>query len=331
MKPSRRLSKSSRMTNAFKAAFKVSNEKVAELEQESLKLHNQMDADPVAVTLIDGDGYLFSFDFIKQGKYGGQMAAVALSKAFTDVTDKRMRLHAIIYLNRNGLSELLYSNNIIQQKSDFDEFIVGFNQASPLLSIIDVGPGKEAADAKVREMLKLFAGFVQVQEIYFGGLHDGGYRSALASLQTEGLLKKVKILKGSSQVAYEISTMDVPFVTFEGVFSNEKLAMQYNGSNQQRGNTKLADRLLPVVDSPSKPSKKRPCIMFYLLDEKCPFGDKCWNSHKMILSEEDLASLRQEAKKQLCRVERKQGRCLDADCIYGHKLYGLIFRSVFNS
>lgn len=61
-----------------------------------------------------------------------------------------MRLYAAIYLNRTGLCDLFYSNNIIGQKSEFDDFIVGFNQASPLLSIIDVGPGKEAADAKVR-------------------------------------------------------------------------------------------------------------------------------------------------------------------------------------
>ena len=32
----------------------------------------------------------------------------------------------------------------------FDEFVQGFNQASPLFSFVDVGSGKEAADAKYR-------------------------------------------------------------------------------------------------------------------------------------------------------------------------------------
>lgn len=61
-----------------------------------------------------------------------------------------MQIYAVVYLNRSGLADLLYNNEIIYNKSMFDEFIVGFNQASPLLSIVDVGKGKEAADAKVR-------------------------------------------------------------------------------------------------------------------------------------------------------------------------------------
>lgn len=108
------------------------------------------DHDPLAVTLIDGDGYIFSLELIKDGKVGGQLAAAELSKALTAVAGKRLPIYAVIYLNRNGLCDLLYSNDIIANKSDFDDFIVGFNQASPLLSIVDVGRGKEAADAKVR-------------------------------------------------------------------------------------------------------------------------------------------------------------------------------------
>lgn len=36
----------------------------------------------------------------------------------------------------------------------------------------DVGNGKEAADAKLRESLKLFAQNPQITSIYFGGCHD---------------------------------------------------------------------------------------------------------------------------------------------------------------
>lgn len=61
-----------------------------------------------------------------------------------------MQIYAVIYLSRTGLSDLLLSNDLVADKSTFDDFIVGFNQASPFISIVDVGKGKEAADSKVK-------------------------------------------------------------------------------------------------------------------------------------------------------------------------------------
>lgn len=48
------------------------------------------------------------------------------------------------------MAEALLNNHLIRRRADLDEFIMGFNQAAPLFQIIDVGPGKEAADAKLR-------------------------------------------------------------------------------------------------------------------------------------------------------------------------------------
>jgi hypothetical protein len=39
----------------------------------------------------------------------------------------------------------------------FDAFLLGFNQASPLFSIVDVGRGKEAADVKVKGTGRFFS------------------------------------------------------------------------------------------------------------------------------------------------------------------------------
>ena len=54
-----------------------------------------------------------------------------------------------VYCNMTGLSETLYSNQLATPES-FEAFVTGFNQASPLFSIVDVGNGKEAADAKIK-------------------------------------------------------------------------------------------------------------------------------------------------------------------------------------
>ena len=109
--------------------------------------------------LIDGDGNIFSADLIKQGQFGGRQAAMLLTKGLTDYlasvdpTDasapSRGQLWLTIYCNKNGLVETL-TNNHVCTPEEFEAFVLGFNQASPLFSIVDVGNGKEAADSKIK-------------------------------------------------------------------------------------------------------------------------------------------------------------------------------------
>jgi len=54
-----------------------------------------------------------------------------------------------MFMNKGGLADALNKINMCTQ-TEFDAFIHGFNQAGPLFSIVDVGPGKEAADNKVK-------------------------------------------------------------------------------------------------------------------------------------------------------------------------------------
>jgi hypothetical protein len=54
-----------------------------------------------------------------------------------------------MYCNKAGLSETLISRNLCSRE-EFEAFIIGFNQSAPLFSVVDVGNGKEAADAKVK-------------------------------------------------------------------------------------------------------------------------------------------------------------------------------------
>lgn len=54
-----------------------------------------------------------------------------------------------IYCNKKGLTEALTSTNVCTAEQ-FEQFVMGFNQAAPLFSIVDVGVGKEAADSKIK-------------------------------------------------------------------------------------------------------------------------------------------------------------------------------------
>ena len=119
---------------------------------------------PLIVCLIDGDGNIFSSELIKKGQIGGRQAAMLLTKGLTDhlasidpadaSNPGRGQLWLTIYCNKTGLLDTLTSNNICTAE-DFESFVLGFNQASPLFSIVDVGCGKEAADSKIKGVYTL--------------------------------------------------------------------------------------------------------------------------------------------------------------------------------
>lgn len=99
-----------------------------------------------------------------------------------------------IFLNVAGLSRVMTELGIATQQ--FDAFILGFTASSPLFNFVDVGIQKEAADAKIRETVRLFAGFPSCKLVLAGIGHDGGYSSLMQSLETSGLIGKVYLMKG---------------------------------------------------------------------------------------------------------------------------------------
>jgi hypothetical protein len=107
--------------------------------------------------LIDGDGNIFAPELITQGRAGGRHAAALLTKGITDHmmandsdgSSSRGQIWLTIFCNKKGLAETL-SNNSVCTAEQFEEFYMGFNQANPLFSFVDVGVGKEAADSKIK-------------------------------------------------------------------------------------------------------------------------------------------------------------------------------------
>lgn len=91
------------------------------------------------------------------GRAGGRHAAMLLAQgimqdiATNDVDGicGRAQIWLTIYCNKKGLSETLISNNVCSIEQ-FEDFFMGFNQANPLFSFVDIGVGKEAADSKIK-------------------------------------------------------------------------------------------------------------------------------------------------------------------------------------
>jgi hypothetical protein len=134
------------------------------------------DDTPLVLCLIDGDGNIFAQDLIMSGQMGGRQAAMLLTQGLTNYMDAELdpglsgrgQVWLTVHCNKNGLLETLMNNDICTAEQ-FEAFFLGFNQASPLFSIVDVGHGKEAADSKIREYLRVFTRYPQTSRVFFGG------------------------------------------------------------------------------------------------------------------------------------------------------------------
>ncbi|KAI0757013.1 hypothetical protein C8Q80DRAFT_1215776 [Daedaleopsis nitida] len=256
-----------RELSVWKDAFKTADGDRKVLHKTVLRLERSIGAlkedNPLILCLIDGDGNIFSSDLIKQGHFGGRQAAMLLTKGLTDYlssvdpTDAsapgRGQLWLTIYCNKNGLLDTLLSNHICTSE-EFEAFVLGFNQASPLFSVVDVGNGKEAADSKIKEFLRVFTRFPQTTKVFFGGAHDNGYTSTLNLLQNEGLLDKVVLLKGYKDLAHEINNLNLPQLEVEGVFIQKKL--QTNGKQKVTA-AAFGAAATPVTKSPKPPKQSQ--------------------------------------------------------------------------
>ncbi|KAI0662803.1 hypothetical protein C8Q70DRAFT_908776 [Cubamyces menziesii] len=256
-----------RELSVWKEAFKTADGDRKVLNKTVLKLERSIGAlkedNPLILCLIDGDGNIFSADLIKQGQAGGRQAAMLLTKGLTDYIASidpteasvpgRGQVWLTIYCNKSGLVETL-TGNAVCTAEEFEAFVLGFNQSSPLFSIVDVGNGKEAADSKIKECLRVFTRFPQTSKVFFGGAHDNGYTSTLNLLQNEGLLDKVVLLKGYKDLAHEINSLNLPQLEVEGIFITKKLYT--NGTKKAAAAAAAAAAATkPSVNSP-KPAKQ---------------------------------------------------------------------------
>jgi hypothetical protein len=88
------------------------------------------------------------------GTKGGAQAAQMLRKGIIDCLGRggpaTLDIWVSIFFNKVGLQKVLLEADAKCTQDVFEDFILGFNQASPLFTMTDVGKGKDAADAKIR-------------------------------------------------------------------------------------------------------------------------------------------------------------------------------------
>ncbi|KAF4606736.1 hypothetical protein EYR38_000790 [Pleurotus pulmonarius] len=355
-----------RELSVWKIAHKVVSDEKDALVKKASRLEQEIGKwtgdKPLIVALIDGDGHLFTQDLFSAGQAGGRMAATLLREALLGyVADKhpgianRSEILLTIFWNGKGLKETLMRNNVCTW-DEFDGFCHGFNQSTHLFSIVDAGNGKEAADTKIKEHLRLFTHFPQTELVFFGGGHDNGYTSTLTSLETEGLLHKVVLVRGYSDLAQEIRHLKLTELSTTGIFmtkklisspikaNNKPLPLDFHSKSPSSSSDVMSLTETPgggndqLPTSPRKaqsnvmflhlrsvarahtPSGKapgpKPCNFYYLHPGRCQKRD-CRFAHDMNLSDAMIDRLRAAARKNPCTFENA-GKCTDKNCIWGH-------------
>ncbi|KAG8738332.1 hypothetical protein FRC10_006975 [Ceratobasidium sp. 414] len=276
---------------------------------------------------VNGDGCIFNENLLMLGTEGGREAAFKLRQHIITHYGSSQDLLVHVFFNREGLGKTLRTYLGIQPAT-FGAFITGFNTASPLMSMLDVGSGKEAADAKIRggniascywthEQMRIFVRFPHVKKIYFGGGHDNGYTTNLAMVQNEGYLDKIVLLQSYTQLAAEIKALGLPCLENNGVFLTQKLSfknasnVQLNtgaaspvpGINRTKSGAKAPTPVPPPLPSGKikVPSGKTYRANVATLKTICPYG------HDYDFSLEMITDLRELVKQNPCLLVVKAG------------------------
>ncbi|KAG6832931.1 hypothetical protein H0H92_004815 [Tricholoma furcatifolium] len=193
--------------------------------KEKEDLENQIKA-----SLLDGDGVIFSPDLIAQGRTGGHAAAQKLTDSIlhhlsSNFGANQYQLWVYIFFNKRGLVDAFGRAGNLIAKTRFDDFMMGFNQAAERFVMVDVGDGKEAADAKIKARLEDELRLPQTFKIVFGGCHDNGYVMSLRSQITAGLKQKLILLRSYTEMAAGIVDLELPVLTIPELFVEKKLVI----------------------------------------------------------------------------------------------------------
>ncbi|KAK7547013.1 C-x8-C-x5-C-x3-H type zinc finger protein [Phyllosticta citricarpa] len=200
------------------------------LNRQLVMMRQEADNNPFVLALIDGDGAIFQDALLKAAAAGGSDAA---HKLLSEIRDHVLNVYegasgswsimVQIYANFEGLSRKLTSVGILKSPAEFYAFARAFTLNQPLFNMIDVGSGKERADHKIKEMLRLFVTNMQCKHVLFGGCHDNGYIPNLEPYKHDPKLAKQFSLLETTPAQPGFHALNLKVVKFDSVFRDDEL------------------------------------------------------------------------------------------------------------
>lgn len=124
--------------------------------------------------------------------------------------------------------------------------------------MVDVGHGKEATDAKIREHLKLYANHAQCSTVFLGASHDNSYASVLHSLETTVGISNLVILQGYSELAFQLQSYAPRCVTIPELFRTTRLEKPITSTPAGKTKARRASRSQPDFEPPTGPGSGSP-------------------------------------------------------------------------
>ncbi|KAK2035050.1 C-x8-C-x5-C-x3-H type zinc finger protein [Colletotrichum zoysiae] len=208
--------------------------KANNLGQEVSSLKKANESNPFVFVIIDGDGAVFQEALLKRGADGGAEAGYLLwteiknyvTEAYPEAASEDWNIIVQVVLNVDGLAKKLHSSGIVPNTTTertLCEFGRAFGRAQPLFSFIDVGSGKESADHKIREMLRVMVRVTQCKHIFFGPCHDNGYLPVLEPYKLDSKVAKKLTLIETTPAEEGFKQLNFHRVSFKSVFMSEKL------------------------------------------------------------------------------------------------------------
>ena len=160
------------------------------IERVMNSIHESTLDNPYALVLLDGDGYIFNEDLIRQGLKGGEIAATRLRSELHKYFDannfkgqRGWRLVVFNFASIDGLAHKMEKFGRILESKSLRQFTAGLNQSNALINVVDVGQRcKEVTDFKIRAFFDLFAPVINLRcrHVVLGCSHDKGYLRMLA-------------------------------------------------------------------------------------------------------------------------------------------------------
>lgn len=209
------------------------------------------------VMIVDGDGAKFRDEYIGNGDLGGGQAAHELKNRIksylrqknSDTNTENWNIIVQFYANMDGLGKALAFRQILSSSLDLQKFASGFGRANSLFSFVDVGYGKDKADHKCREMLKVMLHVPSCRQVFFGPCQDNGYLTLLEEYRHDPTVKNKLTLFSAEPAEPGFVNLGLEIVSFPTVFRSEPL-------NNFSRPIPIGSHIKPVAlgDSPTTPT-----------------------------------------------------------------------------
>ncbi|KAF8848884.1 hypothetical protein BDZ45DRAFT_680905 [Acephala macrosclerotiorum] len=319
------------------------------------------------LVLVDADAdiYMFRWDLLARGMQGGQAAAELLVAkvrehlgSLESIKDaEKVPIMVKAYANLHGLAQACVRDKKVTSATTIVDFWCGFTRRFPLVDFVDVGPGKEEADNKLREVLAYHIASPLCEHVLLACCHDAGYVPVLRQYAAQKTFSKRITLIASGQVRADMGALCLQTInTFETLFCQVKTAQSERSyadvsavapTSPAISNTlplhtpkltgkpvKNCDRLKPIlfnasgkrIDKPLsvhgdcvKEIKKRNLCSWHYLRADCTV-EGCPKVHdfRRPLTPKNYDAQWCISRLNMCHNLMRRGNCEDDQCIYGH-------------